>query len=148
MSGRASVSPEEEAVTNLALAALGKGYRWTFLHDAPSRERRQVRVDGWVSDLQAASGATKVLPSPVSISMTHPDDLERVQEAIRRFLYEKAPYDVEHRIIRPDGSGRHAGDRLRHERQLRLVSGHPVPGHLDVHGFGGLDRRRWQRRLG
>jgi hypothetical protein len=55
LSGATSVSPEEEAVTNLALAALGKRYRWTFLHDAPAKERRQVWVDGWVSDLQAAS---------------------------------------------------------------------------------------------
>ena len=45
------VSPEEEAVTNLALYVLGKGYRWTFLHDAPSTELRQVWVDGWISDL-------------------------------------------------------------------------------------------------
>jgi hypothetical protein len=55
LSGSASVSPEEEAVTNLALAVLGKRYRWTFLHDAPSKERRHVWIDGWVSDLQAAS---------------------------------------------------------------------------------------------
>lgn len=45
------VSPEEEAVTNLALYVLGKGYRWTFLCDAPSTEQRQVWIDGWVYDL-------------------------------------------------------------------------------------------------
>jgi hypothetical protein len=44
---------EEEAVTNLALYVLGKGHRWTFLHDAPSTEGRQVWVDGWASDLVA-----------------------------------------------------------------------------------------------
>jgi hypothetical protein len=44
---------EEEAVTNLALHVLDKGYRWTFLHDAPSTENRQVWVDGWASDLIA-----------------------------------------------------------------------------------------------
>jgi hypothetical protein len=49
------VSPEEEAVTNLALHALGRRYRWTFLHDAPSSEQRQVWIDGWVHDLVAAS---------------------------------------------------------------------------------------------
>ena len=55
VSAGAQVSPEEEAVTNLALYVLGKGYRWTFLHDAPASERRQVWVDGWVSDLVANS---------------------------------------------------------------------------------------------
>jgi hypothetical protein len=49
------VDCEEEAVTNLALNLLGKRYRWTFLHDAPSGDFRQVLVDGWVSDLVAGS---------------------------------------------------------------------------------------------
>jgi hypothetical protein len=49
------VSPEEEAVTNLALYALGRSYRWTFLHDAPAGEPRQVWVDGWVYDLVSNS---------------------------------------------------------------------------------------------
>ena len=43
--------PEEEAVTNLALSVLGRGYRWTFLTDAPATAGRQVWIDGWVSDL-------------------------------------------------------------------------------------------------
>ena len=51
--GGSPADPEEEAVTNLALFALGRRYRWTFLHDAPASERRQVWVDGWVSDLLA-----------------------------------------------------------------------------------------------
>jgi hypothetical protein len=46
---------EEEAVTNLALYVLDKGYRWTFLHDAPATENRQVWIDGWASDLVAAT---------------------------------------------------------------------------------------------
>lgn len=49
------VSPEEEAVTNLALFVLGRRYRWTFLHDAPASEARQVWVDGWVYDLVSHS---------------------------------------------------------------------------------------------
>lgn len=54
-SGGDGVSPEEEAVTNLALFALGLGHRWTFLHDAPASEARQVWIDGWVHDLVANS---------------------------------------------------------------------------------------------
>lgn len=50
-----AVDCEEEAVTNLALYALDKPYRWTFLRDAPSGSFRQVQVDGWVSDLVANS---------------------------------------------------------------------------------------------
>jgi hypothetical protein len=49
------VSPEEEAVTNLALYALGRTYRWTFLNDAPSSEARRVWVDGWIQDLVSNS---------------------------------------------------------------------------------------------
>jgi hypothetical protein len=45
------VDAEEEAVTNLALYVLGRGYRWTFLHDAPATAGRQLWIDGWVSDL-------------------------------------------------------------------------------------------------
>jgi hypothetical protein len=54
-SGGTPASPEEEAVTNMALYVLGKSYRWTFLHDAPCTERRQVMVDGWVYDVVANS---------------------------------------------------------------------------------------------
>ena len=54
-SGGDPASPEEEAVTNMALFVLGRGYRWTFLHDAPATERRQVWVDGWVYDVMANS---------------------------------------------------------------------------------------------
>jgi hypothetical protein len=52
-----AADPEEEAVTNLALFALGRGYRWTFLRDAPAGEARQVWVDGWVYDLMRSSAA-------------------------------------------------------------------------------------------
>lgn len=45
------VAPEEEAVTNLALYALDRGYRWTFLYDAPATAGRQLHIDRWVSDL-------------------------------------------------------------------------------------------------
>ena len=55
LSTASSVSPEEEAVTNLALAMLGKHRRWTFLHDAPAKDQRQVYIDGWVSDVMATS---------------------------------------------------------------------------------------------
>jgi hypothetical protein len=50
-----AVSPEEEAVTNLALFALGRKYRWTFLHDAPAGEARRVWIDGSAHDLLANS---------------------------------------------------------------------------------------------
>ena len=53
--GSDSVEPEEEAVTNLALFALGKGYRWTFLRDAPATASRQMSIDGWVYDVMANS---------------------------------------------------------------------------------------------
>jgi hypothetical protein len=49
------VSPEEEAATNLALYALGRNYRWTFLNDVLAGKARQVWIDGWIYDLVANS---------------------------------------------------------------------------------------------
>ncbi len=36
----------------------------------------------------------------------HPRDRRRVQEAVTRAVYQGAPYDIEHRILRPDGGER------------------------------------------
>jgi len=37
------------------------------------------------------------------LAAVHPEDRDAVQEAVDRALYEKAPYSIEHRVVRPDG---------------------------------------------
>lgn len=41
----------------------------------------------------------------------HPDDREQVTQAVRRALLEQAPYAIDHRIVRPDGSLRFVHER-------------------------------------
>lgn len=41
----------------------------------------------------------------------HPDDVERVKEAISKAAREGGPYSVEYRVVRPDGSVRHVHER-------------------------------------
>ncbi len=46
----------------------------------------------------------------------HPDDLERLQQASREVWESGGPYDVTHRIVRPDGSVRWVRERATFER--------------------------------
>ncbi len=36
----------------------------------------------------------------------HPEDREYVRESVNRAVYERAPYNIEHRVVRPDGNTR------------------------------------------
>ncbi|HEY8269908.1 MAG TPA: response regulator [Pseudobdellovibrionaceae bacterium] len=40
------------------------------------------------------------------LSRVHPDDLDRVNEAVHKVLFEKKPYSLQHRLVWPDGSER------------------------------------------
>lgn len=44
---------------------------------------------------------------PDLLELTHPEDLPRWAQALERAIAQGTPYEVEHRIIRPDGSIRH-----------------------------------------
>jgi len=41
----------------------------------------------------------------------HPDDRERVQQAAKDAIFDRQPYELEHRIVRPDGSQRMVYER-------------------------------------
>jgi len=45
------------------------------------------------------------------LNAVHPDDRESVIEAVNRAVYEKEPYSVEHRVLRPDGEIRHVHEQ-------------------------------------
>lgn len=45
------------------------------------------------------------------LSHVHPDDRELVQKALHRALHEGKPYNIEHRIILPDGTVRFVNER-------------------------------------
>ncbi|MCL6434326.1 MAG: PAS domain S-box protein [Leptolyngbyaceae cyanobacterium HOT.MB2.61] len=44
---------------------------------------------------------------PEFLQMLHPDDSESLQRLVERAVYEGIPYEIEHRIVRPDGSIRY-----------------------------------------
>ena len=47
----------------------------------------------------------------IGFQLIHPDDRERAQQAVERSIQEKEPYDIEKRIIRPDGEVRYVRSR-------------------------------------
>ncbi len=57
------------------------------------------------------------------LGFVHPDDRQYVQDSVARALRGEAPYDIHHRIVRPDG-----GERIVHERAdvTRDEAGNPV----------------------
>ncbi|MBD2000794.1 PAS domain S-box protein [Leptolyngbya sp. FACHB-541] len=88
--------------------------------------QRVVHVGSWEVDIENFSGSWSEelfrifgldpnQPRPTRAEMLqqfiHPDDLEKVQQADNRTLAEGAPYQIDHRIIRPDGSIRHVEAR-------------------------------------
>jgi PAS domain S-box-containing protein len=48
-------------------------------------------------------GATMLTPELVN-RLVHPDDLDAVRENLELAVKERKPYDIDHRIVRPDGS--------------------------------------------
>ena len=53
---------------------------------------------------------------PAFLSSVHPDDRAAVEEAVSRAVEEARPYDIDHRIIRPDGEVRFVRERGEVER--------------------------------
>lgn len=59
------------------------------------------------------------------ISTIHPDDVDQVQEALRRALEEGAPYRIDHRIVLTDGSVRFVHEQgevfFENEKPVRML---------------------------
>jgi PAS domain S-box-containing protein len=63
---------------------------------------------------------------PAFLERVHPDDRTPVEEAVRRAVADGAPYDIDHRIVRPDGAVRivhEQGEVIRDDagRPLRMT---------------------------
>ena len=81
------------------IAGLGS-WEWDLASGENRWSDEQYHIFGY------APGA--VCPSyDVFFHALHPDDRTRVQEETEDALYDRAPYDIEFRIVRPDGSLRH-----------------------------------------
>jgi two-component system cell cycle sensor histidine kinase/response regulator CckA len=96
-----------------------------------------AHVGSWTSGIEANEGITWSrecygifgVPegTPVTVesfrSYVHPADRERVLRAIRETTEQGAPYDIEHRVQRPDGLTAWVHERAVVERDL---NGHPI----------------------
>jgi len=94
-----------ESEANLAraqqIAHLGS-YSWNI----------QTNEIFWSEELKFIFGTTTETPTfGLTTSLIHPDDRERFLEAKRLVLEEGRPFDIEYRIIRPDGLVRHIHDQ-------------------------------------
>jgi len=66
----------------------------------------------WSEELKLITGITTEKPSfGMTNAMIHPDDIERFSEAERLALEKGQPFDIEYRIIRPDGKVRYIHDQ-------------------------------------
>jgi len=57
------------------------------------------------------------------LNAVHPDDRESVIESVNRAVYEKEPYSIEHRVVRPDGDERHVHEQ---GEVIRSATGEPL----------------------
>jgi diguanylate cyclase (GGDEF)-like protein/PAS domain S-box-containing protein len=75
----------------------------------------EKRTGSWSEELFHIFGLDPAQPKPTRVEMleqfVHPDDAARVQQADNRTLAEGAPYQIDHRIVRPDGSIRYVEAR-------------------------------------
>ena len=100
-------SPESDERLQEALAAAGLGtWRWDIRADLYERDAGFNRILG-------LAPVPSALPLRDFLDRIHPDDLGPVLEAVDRAVRGRAPYEAEHRIVRPDGSVRWLRDRGR-----------------------------------
>jgi two-component system, cell cycle sensor histidine kinase and response regulator CckA len=119
-----SVVPVREGIFVLSLDVTGRAQAERELRKSEERLRQAVRVSGtgifdhdhssslvyWSPEEYAIYGWDPVAPVTVSkyLAAVHPDDRERIAAAVRR-AHDPAGdgfFDVEHRLVRPDGSVR------------------------------------------
>ncbi|MFL6621685.1 MAG: PAS domain-containing protein [Sulfurifustis sp.] len=76
------------------------------LNDMPMPTQNMLRwTDETYRIFGFAPGSIDVTPE-LFMSRVHPDDRGKIVDAVAQALREKAPYELEHRIIRPDGAER------------------------------------------
>jgi PAS domain S-box-containing protein len=82
--------------TAQSIAGLGS-WEWDIVNDRVEWSQELHRIFGTSPETFGASYDSY-------LSRVHPDDRERVDRAIRSSIGRLLPFEVEHRIIRPDGS--------------------------------------------
>ena len=68
----------------------------------------------WSSEMYSIFGLAPQTHTPTHerfLKSVHPDDRQRVENAVRDILRTGAPYAVDFRVVRPDGSMRHVRER-------------------------------------
>ncbi len=108
----AATTANASALEHLALAEVGT---WR-LELASGRDTR----DATLNRILGLSAHESTQPVQDFLERVHPDDRARIDAAVRRLVEEDVPYDVECRIVRPDGAVRWIRDR---GRSMRDASG-------------------------
>ena len=99
-----SLQQSEERL-RLALDAANMGHwDWDILNDTIAWSESLERMMGLEPD--SFNGDFRTI-----IQMIHPEDRERVLQAVERSTHNDEPYEIEFRLIRPDGSIRWAASR-------------------------------------
>ena len=75
-------------------------FDWNVLTDEVAWSQRQEAIFGYPPSAAAAT----IHDRRDWADRVHPDDLPWVEERIRRAMAERTPYQIEHRVARPDGS--------------------------------------------
>ncbi len=113
---RSELSESEERLARAqAIAQLGS-WEWNIVTNDLAWSDEIFRIFGLTPREFAAT-------YPAFLERIHPDDRGLVEEAVRRAVEEGGAYDIEHRIVRPDGS-----EALVHEQGevTRDAAGRPV----------------------
>lgn len=106
-----SLLRSEHSLAHLRRVTQLGSWEWDLATNEVARSDEHARIYG------IEPGAFKGINDEV-IAFSHPDDRSAVIEADRRSAEEGAPYDLIHRIIRPDGSERtvhDVGDVIRND---------------------------------
>ena len=96
-----------EAKSRVDLAARAAHFGFWHFHVAENREE-------WDENLYAMYGHTPGSESPRWEHFLHPDDRGEAEKQLRAALAQGGPYEMEFRIVRPDGA-------IRHIRECGLV---------------------------
>ena len=88
--------------------------------------RNKRTYDRHACSLLGINPTTFVGTAEELLSVVHPDDRQKVKDALARTIEQHAPYDMEHRVIWPDGSIRHIASRAHlflddGDRQLKVT---------------------------
>ncbi len=101
---------ESQARLDLALRSAHMGV-WSF--DLVANKRH---YDNQTCRLLGIDPATFTGAAEEFFRVVHPDDLEMLKAALARSIEQHIPYDLDYRIVRPDGSIRYISSRARVER--------------------------------